>query len=193
MGPTILTLHFYFLKTWEKTFKRKMKLSFVTLFLAADAGAAARKEKNALAAAQRKAANAVLAQIAAQKAEAKTLAKEAPKDAVGGVVVGGIQARSGALFEDDVSEGQRGPRKSPWTPCGEGSSVSDAEPQWQIQGSNDRRIRLCHRLQRHLQLRRTDVDRRWRVLSQVPKLKFEQNQKQTLFKTTLRLSCADNP
>ena len=82
-----------------------MKLSFVTLFLAADAGAAARKEKNALAAAQRKAANAVLAQIAAQKAEAKTLAKEAPKDAVGGVVVGGIQARSGALFEDDVSEG----------------------------------------------------------------------------------------
>ncbi len=83
-----------------------MKLSFVTLFLAADAGAAARKEKNALAAAQRKAANAVLAQIAEQKAEAKALAKEAPKDAVGGVAVGGIQARSGALFEDDVTEGK---------------------------------------------------------------------------------------
>ncbi|CBY08428.1 unnamed protein product [Oikopleura dioica] len=106
-----------------------MKLSFVTLFLAADAGAAARKEKNALAAAQRKAANAVLAQIAEQKAEAKALAKEAPKDAVGGVAVGGIQARSGALFEDDVTEGQQGPRKSPWTPCGEGSSVSEAEPE----------------------------------------------------------------
>jgi hypothetical protein len=82
-----------------------MKLSFVTLFLAADAGAAARKENNALIAAQRKAANAVLAQIAEQKAEAKALAKEEPKDAVGGVAVGGIQARSGALFEDDVSEG----------------------------------------------------------------------------------------
>ena len=25
--------------------------------------------------------------------------------------------------------GQKGPRKSPWTPCGEGSAVSDEEPQ----------------------------------------------------------------
>merc|ERR1712037_103123 len=76
MGPTILTLHFYFLKTWEKTFKRKMKLSFVTLFLAADAGAAARKERNALAAAQRKAANAVLAQIAAQRLRPRRLQRK---------------------------------------------------------------------------------------------------------------------
>ncbi|CAG5099628.1 Oidioi.mRNA.OKI2018_I69.XSR.g16608.t1.cds [Oikopleura dioica] len=118
-----------------------MKLSVVTLFLAAEAGRAQRKENNRLENAQREAANAVLAQIAEQNKLAKQLGKDEPKDAVGGVQVGGIQARSGAMFGDDVSEGPRGPRKTPWTPCGEGSSVDDSQPDVKKQSDYNRCLR----------------------------------------------------